>query len=129
MPPSNKKEFKIHPRGFSQTKTINNSKIKNLIRRYRRNGNNRYIRNFGRIYNSENSEEEIEMLKKLIKNDTKSNNSKIFEIKKRITLPKPKPNTKPTDGPPTASQINNLTKKAQEISEQIGQPEPTPAPF
>lgn len=128
MPPINRKEFKIHPRGFKQTKTIDNSKIKNLIRRYRRNGNNRYLRNFGRTYNSDNSEEEIELLKKLIKNDTKNNNSKLFEIKKRITLPKPKPNTKPTDGPPTASQINNLTKKAQEISEQIGRPPITEEP-
>jgi hypothetical protein len=128
MPPINRKEFKIHPRGFKQTKTIDNSKIKNLIRRYRRNGNNRYLRNFGRTYNSDNSEEEIELLKKLIKNDTKDNNSKLFEIKKRITLPKPKPNTKPTDGPPTASQINNLTKKAQEISEQIGRPPVTEEP-
>ena len=125
MPPT-KKEFKIHPRGFKQTKNIDNSKIKNLIRRYRLNGNNSYLRNFGRTYNSNNSEDEIQMLKKLIKNDTTNNDYKFFKIKERITLPKPKPNTKPTNGPPTAQQINNLTKKAQEISEQIGKPEPAP---
>lgn len=125
MPPT-KKEFKIHPRGFKQTKKIDNSKIKNLIRRYRLNGNNSYLRNFGRTYNSNNSEDEIQMLKKLIKNDTTNNDYKFFKIKERITLPKPKSNTKPTNGAPTAQQINNLTKKAQEISEQIGKPEPAP---
>ena len=128
MPPY--KKFEVHPTKFGRgKKSINNSNIKSLISKYRRSHNNSNIKDFESLYSPSNDKEEFEILKTFLKNESMSNNNKLFKIKNRVTIPKPK--VPAPNGKPTSNQIDALTKTALNISEQIGKPSVAeePAPF
>ena len=113
MPPMSTKRFIVHPSKFRQSNSSKNERIRELIKKYHYNRNPRYIRNY-----SPNSNDEFNMFKHILNNDSINNNKKFFKIRNRVKVPSPKKEVEPN----RSKEIEELTKTVKNISNQIGKP-------
>lgn len=113
MPPMNTKRFVVHPSKFRQSNSSRNERIRELIKKYHYNRNPRYIRNY-----SPNNDDEFDMFKHILNNDSINNNKKFFKIRNRVKVPSPKKEVEPN----RTKEIEELTKTVKNISNQIGKP-------
>lgn len=118
MPPvSSSKRFVVHPSKFRQSNSSRNERIRELIKKYHYNRNPRHIRN----YSPNSNNDEFDLFRHILNNDSINDNKKFFKIRNRVKVPSPKKETvEPTSD--RASQIAELTKAVKNISNQIGSP-------